>query len=147
MTYYLSRDREDEVSARVEYLYRVFHTHFLRCADAGGFVCLKSFPFQDDGICFVTAHNNQAYSLLSMELDAETVVLNCCFPKQFKEFVGKYRVYFCKVDERGYARFRRAIEYGTGFDILDSELLMLYSKKADVLGKVRDAYSLLGGKA
>ena len=30
MTYYLSRDREDEVSARVEYLYRVFHTHFLR---------------------------------------------------------------------------------------------------------------------
>lgn len=147
MTYYLSRDREDEVSARVEYLYRVFHTHFLRCADAGGFVCLKSFPFQEDGICFVTAHNNQAHSLLSMELDAETVVLNCCFPKQFKEFVGKYRVYFCKVDERGYARFRRDIEYGTGFDILDSELLMLYSKKADVLGKVRDAYSLLGGKA
>ena len=147
MTYYLSRDREDEVSARVEYLYRVFHTHFLRCADAGGFVCLKSFPFQDDGICLVTAHNNQAQSLMSMELDAETVVLNCCFPKQFKEFVGKYSVYFCKVDVRGYARFRRAIEYGTGFDILDSELLMLYSKKADVLGKVRDAYSLLGGKA
>lgn len=146
MTYYLSRDREDEVSARVEYLYRVFHTHFLRCADVGDFICLKSFPFQDDGICFVTAHNNQAHALLSTELEAETVVLNCCFPKQFNEFTGKYRVYFCKVDEQGYARFRRASEYGTGFDILDSELLMLYSTKADVLGKVRDAYSCLGGK-
>lgn len=131
---------------RVEYLYRVFHTHFLRCADIGDFLCLKSFPFQDDGICFVTAHNNQAHALLSTELAAETVVLNSCFPKQFKDFVGKYRIYFCKVDERGYARFRSASEYGTGFDILDSELLMLYSSKGDVLGKVRDAYSFLGGK-
>ena len=131
---------------RVEYLYRVFHTHFLRCADIGDFLCLKSFPFQDDGICFVTAHNNQAHALLSTELAAETVVLNSCFPKQFKDFVGKYRIYFCKVDERGYARFRSASEYGTGFDILDSELLMLYSSKVDVLGKVRDAYSFLGGK-
>lgn len=147
MTYYLARDREDEVRARVEYLYRVFHTHFLRCADIGDFLCLKSFPFQDDDICFVTAHNNQAHALLSTELAAETVVLNSCFPKQFKDFVGKYRIYFCKVDERGYARFRSASEYGTGFDILDSELLMLYSSKVDVLGKVRDAYSLLGGKA
>ena len=147
MTYYLARDREDEVRARVEYLYRVFHTHFLRCADIGDFLCLKSFPFQDDGICFVTAHNNQAHALLSTELAAETVVLNSCFPKQFKNFVGKYRIYFCKVDERGCARFRSASEYGTGFDILDSELLMLYSGKVDVLGKVRDAYSLLGGKA
>lgn len=144
MTYYLSRDREGEVSARVEYLYRVFRTYFLRCADSGGFICLKSFPFHDDGICFVTAHNNLAHALLSNGLNAETVVLNCCFPKQFMEFTGKHRVYFCKVDERGYARFRRASEYGTGFDILDSELLMLYSKKADVLGKVQDAYSRLG---
>lgn len=146
MTYYLARDREDEMRVRVEYLYRVFHTHFLRCADIGDFLCLKSFPFQDDGICFVTAHNNQAHALLSTELAAETVVLNSCFPKQFKDFVGKYRIYFCKVDERGYARFRSASEYGTGFDILDSELLMLYSSKGDVLGKVRDAYSFLGGK-
>ena len=147
MTYYLARDREDEVSMRVEYLYRVFHTYFLRCADVGGFVCLKSFPFQDDGICFVTAHNYQARALLATELEAETVVLNSCFPKQFMEFVGKYRVYFCKVDERGAACFRSASEYGTGFDILDSELLMLYSSKTNVLGKVRDAYSLLGGKS
>ena len=90
MTYYLARDREDEVRARVEYLYRVFHPHFLRCADIGDFLCLKSFPFQDDGICFVTAHNNQAHALLSTGLKAETVVLNSCFPKQFKEFTEKY---------------------------------------------------------
>ena len=102
MTYYLARDREDEMRVRVEYLYRVFHTHFLRCADIGDFLCLKSFPFQDDGICFVTAHNNQAHALLSTELAAETVVLNSCFPKQFKDFVGKYRIYFCKVEISGY---------------------------------------------
>lgn len=137
----------DEVIARMEYLYRVFHAYFLRCTDVDDFVCLKSFPLQDDGICFVTAHNNQTYALLSSELDAETVVLNCCFPKQFEKFVGKYCVYFCEVDKWGYARFRSASEYGAGFDILDSELRMLYSTKTDTLGKVRDAYSLLGAKS
>ena len=72
--------------------------------------------------------------------------MNCCFPDQFTEFAGKYRLYFCRVDTHGFARFRRASEYGTGFDILDSELLLLYSDKADVLGKIRDAYTLMGGK-
>ena len=146
MTYYLYRDREDELGARVEYLYRVFHTYFLRCADVGGFICLKSFPFQDDDICFITAHNTQARALLSTGLRAETLVLNCCFPKQFMRFCKKYRVYFCRVDERGFARFRSGSEYGTGFDVLDSELLLLYSGKEDVMEKIRDAYTLIGGK-
>jgi len=52
MTYYLCMSKEAEVSARVEYLKRVFHTLFVRCADEDDFICLKSFPFTDDGICF-----------------------------------------------------------------------------------------------
>ena len=94
MTYYLWKGKENEVMARVEYLKRVFHTHFLRCADEGDFVCLKSFPFRNDGICFVTGHNTHAHALLSNGLQGETIVLNCCFPDQFTEFAGKYRLYY-----------------------------------------------------
>lgn len=146
MTYYLWKGKESEVAARVEYLKQVFHTHFIRCADVGDFVCLRSFPFKEDGVCFVTGHNTHAHSLLSKGLQEETIVLNCCFPKQFIEFTTKHRIYFCKVDERGLARFRRASEFATGFDILDSELSLLYSDKDDVMDKIRDAYTLIGGR-
>ena len=78
MTYYLWKGKENEVTARVEYLKRVFHTHFLRCADEGDFVCLKSFPFRNDGLCFVTGHTTHAHALLSNGLQGETIVLNCC---------------------------------------------------------------------
>lgn len=145
MTYYLQKGQASEVKSRVEYLQRVFHTYFVRCEDEGDFLCLKSFPFQNDGICFVTGHDRQVYNLLSSGLRAEVVVLNCCFPKKFVEFTDKYRLYFCKVDSDGYARPRWASEYGTGFDILDSELMLLYSDKADALGKIKDAYTVLGG--
>lgn len=146
MTYYLWKGMENEVAARVEYLKRVFHTCFIRCADKGDFICLKSFPFKDDGVCFVTGHNSHAHALLSNGLQEKTIVLNCCFPKQFSEFTTNHRIYFCRVDEQGFARFRRASEFATGFDILDSELLLLYSDKTDVMDKVRDAYVLIGGR-
>ena len=146
MTYYLCKSKETEVSARVEYLNRVFHTLFVRCADDAGFICLKSFPFSDDGICFVTGHNTDAHALLTRGVSAKTVVLNCCFPHQFTEFIDSYQLYFCRVDADGFARPRWASEYGTGFDILDSELLLLNNDKVDMMAKIQYAYNFMGGK-
>ena len=89
MTYYLCKSKETEVSARVEYLKRVFHTLFVRCADEAGFICLKSFPFSDDGICFVTGHNTEAHALLTRGISAKTVVLNCCDYLQTADYGGE----------------------------------------------------------
>ena len=146
MTYYLCKSKEAELSARVEYLKRVFHTLFLRCADEDGFICLKSFPFTDDGICFIIGHDTDAYALLTRGIQAKTVVLNCCFPHKFTGFADKYQLYFCRVDADGFARPRWASEYGTGFDILDSELLLLNNDKPGVMAKIQYAYTIMGGK-
>lgn len=146
MTYYLSKDQEDEVPARMEYLKRVFHTQFVRCPDHGKFICLRAYPFRMDDYCFITGHNNQVYELLSTGVQAETVVLNTCFPVQFLKFAKTYSLYFCHVDQRGFARPRWGVDFKTGFDILDSELLLLHSRKSDILAKIQYAYTALGGK-
>lgn len=146
MTYYLSKSQEAEVDARMEYLKRVFHTQFARCSDVGEFICLRAYPFRTDDYCFITGHNNQVYRLLSTGVQAETVVLNTCFPWQFRRFAKIYSLFFCYVDNRGFARPRWGRDYRTGFDILDSELLLLYSKKPDILARIQDAYTFMGDK-
>ena len=146
MTYYLSKKQEDEVAARMEYLKRVFHTQFVRCPDVDGFICLRAYPFRADDYCFITGHNDEVFRLMSTEVNAETVILNTCFPLQFLRFTKTYSVYFCHVDRYGFARPRWGVNHKTGFDILDSELLLLYSRKSGILSRIQDSYTALGGK-
>ncbi len=145
MTYYLSKVQEEEVTARMEYLYRVFHTHFTRCEDVDNFICLKAFPFRADDVCFVTGHNDVVRNFLLRGINAEVLVINSCFPVQFRRFRKNHEVYFCHVDYDGQARLRSGEEYATGFDILDSELFLLNSKESAVIEKIKDAYDFLGG--
>lgn len=143
MTYLFHQSQIDELSARMEYLYRVFHTYFIRMPDEHGFIRLESFPFANDKIYMITGHNTDVHRVLSKISQAETVIINSCFPEQFTCFLQKHKIYFCKTDSNGYARPRYGEKYGMGFDPLDSELLLLRSGKKSVVEKVSDAYDIL----
>lgn len=131
MVYFLHKDMIAELKPRMEYLYQVFHLWYFVAKPIGDFIQLKQFPDIDDGVRFITGHNKQVEQMLcSNNIEAEVVVLNTCYPWQFKRYAKEYsRLYICHPSNQiGNAEPRNGNDFGLGFDVLDSELYLLRSK-------------------
>ena len=125
--------------SQIHQILKICQRRFLMCKGNKEVLQLES-------IRLVKCLFDEKHELLSSGVQAETVVLNTCFPVQFLKFTKTHSLYFCHVDQRGFARPRWGVDFKTGFDILDSELLLLHSRKSDILTKIQYAYTALGGK-
>lgn len=145
MKYYLHLARENEIPSRIKFLYTAFHQYFILMGTEDGFAILRSFPLVDDGISFILGHFYEVQRLLNSEKVSDSViVLNTCYPNVFKSYLNTFgKVYFCKTLEDGSACFRSKDDFPMGFDILDSELLLLYENDPRPLTKIRSAYEEL----
>lgn len=151
MTYYLHITQNSTLKARLKFLFRVFHVYFVKVNEERGFIKLQSFPFVDDGICFITGHAPDVSPFLKQRIACKTLVLNTCFPEMFYDLSKDYEeLFFCKIsieipkNRRAPARFvanrRLGSDYNMDFDILDSELLLLYSKAKNWFDRIKESY-------
>lgn len=143
MRYLLHITKKNELRARMEYLYKVFHMWFYLDGVVEDFIQLRSMPDIEKGICFITGHNFQVAELLDQKtLEADVLVLNTCFPKQFSKYTSSFRkMYICRpTDNNGQAKVHCGEDYGCHFEVLDSELDLAKSKKESTIDRIKESY-------
>ena len=145
MKYFLHKKQANELKPRIEFLWNAFHLYFVRKSDCNNFICLQSFPFVEDDPYFITAHDKDVYGFLEDNPTLKGVfVLNTCNPSRFERFISRKRIiYIAKQTTGNRALLRPANEYNIGFDVLDSELLLLHSKELDIMSRISKSYNLL----
>ena len=143
MRYVIQTTFEQELNARKEYLYLVFHLWFIEVKRNKQFITLESIPSNTNDIYMITGHFPNVGSYIHSqrnEIGNKTVVINSCFPNSTLRQLNLKNVFFSKTDQEGYSKLRNGKAFGLDFNVTDSELNLLNAESNNIDMRIEKAY-------
>lgn len=143
MRYAIKCTDEQELKYRLEYLEEIFKMKFMFEIKKDDFLIYHSFPIRNSNIFFIIGHCHEIKKFLeNNKIKEKNVVINSCYPNSISKIskIKSKKIYFSKTEETGKNYLFNGSEYNLQFDITNSELDLLNSKKNRVIEKIRDSY-------
>lgn len=143
MRYAIKCNDETELNFRLEYLEEIFQMKFLYEKRKDEFNIYYSFPITKLNVFIILGHTPDVIEFLKKnKIKEKILVINTCYPglvlKTSK--IKSKKIYFSRVEKDGKNHLFIGKEYGFNFDITNSELDLLNSKKIKLIDKIKDAY-------
>jgi len=133
--YLLEKSQYQEIAARCEYLYDIFHLYFLPHNKVDGFIPLVPIGTVEPSILFIVGHQDT--------LIENTIVIISCLTKSFQIFKYANKILYVSVTENDYYYTYSGSDYGFGFDITKSEINFYNSLQKDIFLRLSDAFQRL----
>lgn len=146
MRYLLEKSQYQEIAARCEYLYDIFHLYFLPHNKVDGFIPLVPIGTVEPSILFIVGHQDTVKIFLEKNITTlieNTIVIISCLTKSFQIFKYANKILYVSVTENDYSYTYSGSDYGFGFDITKSEINFYNSLQKDIFLRLGDAFQRL----
>lgn len=146
MRYLLEKSQYQEIPARCEYLYDIFHLYFLPYSKIDGFIPLVPIGTAEPSILFIIGHQDTVKLFLKKYISTlieDTIVIISCLPKTFSIFKQANKTLYTSMADDDYSYTYPGSNYGFGFDITESELNFYNSTQQDITLRLNDAFQIL----
>ena len=144
MRYLIHESQLNEMSARKEYLFDVFHLFFLPGTPEGSYIPFVPLGEKGLDILFITGHTGSVFAYLDKmitKIPEKSIVITSCYGERFKKFANKKNIYVPKSCNE-LCCIRNGKPYGFDFNISDAEL-DFYNVQGDIMSRIKSAYTLL----
>ena len=134
MRYIILKDRvsADEVKARIQYIYDVFHIYTYVENIKNGRVTLKSMPSTGLDVMFIVGHSpntNSFFEAQVQSLEEKDVIIISCNTKGMEKLGEKYRKNLYLPTSAEEVALYSGEKYKFGFDVTEEEILMYRNRK------------------
>lgn len=146
MRYLLEKSKFQEIPARCDYLYDIFHLYFLPRNKIDGFIPLVPLGTAEPSILFIIGHHNTVKNFLIKNINTlieDTIVIISCLTKTFSIFKQSNKTLYISMTDNDYSYTYLGSDYGFGFDITESELNFYNSSQKDIALRLNDAFQIL----
>lgn len=144
MRYLLHKSQLNEMSARKDYLYDIFHLYFLPRHLEGDYTPLIPLGENGPDILFITGHTQDIHKYLSeriCNIPEKIILITSCFGNSFKKYSDKKDIYIPAAKQE-VCNVRNGEMYGFDFNISAAEL-DFYNCKGDIYQRINVAYKML----
>lgn len=144
MRYLIHENQLNEMPARKDYLYDIFHLFFLPGAPEGRYTPFNPLGEKGPDILFITGHMDSVFMYLDTmitNIPEKIIVITSCYGDQFRKFAYKKKIYVPKLHDEP-CNIRSGKPFGFNFDISDAEL-DFYNAQGDIITRIQSAYTVL----
>ena len=144
MRYLLHKTQLNELNARQEYLFDIFHLYFLPGKPEGSYIPLVPMGTKGPDILFITGHTNYVFDYMEQHyrhIPEHCIVVTSCLGRIFKKYAYQKQFYVPDL-HTNYCYLHNGAPYGFGFDISDAEL-DFYNAQGNIWERLDTAYSKL----
>lgn len=126
MRYLLSRNLKNELVARKNFIYEVFHLWMIPYNCDSKFIHLVSIPESHTDLCFIIGHNYEVERLLEEETIPEeiVVIITCNKGLHLDKMCLTKRLYLVHQDLDDFVYRYSGHEYGFDFNLTKSEIIL-----------------------
>lgn len=145
MRYLLTKENEQELISRKDFLFEVFNVWFMKSNRIGDFIVFESMPMSvDNDICLIYGHNYEIYDLLKKhrkEIYEKNIFIITCEKNYENLFRVPNKNVYLAPQTNGYIELRNGLSFGFDFDISDIELNLYNSPIKQNKHKLKELFT------